>query len=315
MKRLILLAVLVLIAAASAASALTQIQPGERGVVRRFGRIAAKPGPGLYLGLPWGMDRVDRIAVDRERRVTVGFDPQGQEDSGQERMPDGQLLTGDHNLINLRVELNYTIDADQVDKFVIQADRVDSLLARAAESALADWVAARTVDDVLLRGKQLLPVWLVAELSRRLLAYDLGVNVGKASVTYLSPPAEVKNKFAEVSRAETEIKTKENQAYQEADGREREARGEIFHKEHMTAAYGREQYLQARAEAMNFQKSLEQYHRLSHKTPDYLAGIWWDEMTRLYTRMRQNGRLDMLDRYLSTDGLDITQIPIMPKKR
>jgi membrane protease subunit HflK len=314
MKRLVILALLALVAAVSLASAVTQIQPGERGVIRRFGRVVAKPGPGLYLGLPWGMDRVDRVAVDRERRISVGFDTRDQEDTAQERLPDGQLLTGDHNLINLRVEINYTIDADQVEKFVLQGDRVDSLLARAAESALAEWVAARTVDDVLLRGKQLLPGWLVAEMSRRLLPYDLGVNVGKASVLFLSPPVEVKNAFAEVARAETEIKTQENRAYQDADRRAREASGEIFHKEQMTATYRREQYLQAQAEAMNFQKSLEQYRRLSKKNPEYLNGVWWDEMGRLFTRMRQNGRLEMLDRYLGADGLDITQ-PVLPKKR
>jgi membrane protease subunit HflK len=314
MKRLIVLPILVLIVIVSLASAVTQIQPGERGVVRRFGRIVARPGPGLFLGLPWGMDQVDRVAVDRERRITVGFDNKD-EDNGQERMPDGQLVTGDHNLINLRVEVNYTIDADQVDKFVLQADRVNALLARAAESAMAEWVAARNVDDVLLRGKQLLPGWLVADMARRVLVYDLGVNVGKASVLYLSPPAEVKNDFAEVARAETEIRTKENQAYQEADSRERAALAEKVHKEHMTAAYRQEQYLQASAEAMNFLKSLGQYRRLSKKNPEYINGVWWDEMSRLYTRMRQNGRLDMLDRYLGADGLDITQIPVLPKKR
>ena len=82
----------------------------------------------------------------------------------------------------------------------------------------------------------------------------------------------------------------------------------------MTIAYRREQYLQAQAEAMNFQKSLDQYRRLSKKNPEYLNGVWWDEMSRLFTRMRQNGRLEMLDRYLGADGLDITQ-PVLPKKR
>jgi membrane protease subunit HflK len=313
MRRLVLLALLLLIVAASAASAVTQIRPGERAVVRRFGRVVAKPGPGLYLGLPWGMDRVDRVAVDRERRITVGFDPREQDD-GLERMPEGQVVTGDHNLVDLRVEMNYTIDADQVDKFLLQAEGVNALLARTAESALADWVAARNVDDVLLRGKQLLPPWLVAEMSRRLRRYDLAVNVGKTSVVHLSPPTEVKNAFAEVARAETEITTKENEASQEADRRLREARGEIYHKEQMTAAYRREQYLQASAEAMNYVRSLEQYRRLSKQNPEYLNAVWWDEMSRLFTRMRQNGRLDMLDRYLGTDGLDITQ-PITPKKK
>jgi len=314
MTRRVLTVCLIVFVILSSVSALTQIQPGERGVVRRFGRVVAKPGPGLHLGLPWGMDRVDRVSVDRERLVTVGFDSREQEDSNQERTPEGQLLTGDHNLVNLRVEVYYTINADEVDKYVLQAERMDSLLTRATESALAEWVAGRNVDDVLLLGKSVIPIWLVSELERRLLPYDLGVNVGKASITYLGPPAEVKNAFAEVGRAQTEIETKRNRAEQEADRRQREADSEMFRMQTSTAAYRNERYLQASAEAINFQKSLDQYRRLSQKNPDYLAGVWWDEMSRLYARMRQNGRLDMLDRYLSPDGLDITQ-PVVPKKR
>src|SRR5262249_41668518 len=77
--------------------------------------------------------------------------------------PPGQLLTGDHNLVNVRVVVNYTIDADRVEDFVVQldgdggAERVDALVARAAEAEVAEWVAGRTVDDVLLRGKADLP--------------------------------------------------------------------------------------------------------------------------------------------------------------
>src|SRR4051812_22288071 len=52
----------------------TQVQPGEIAVVRRFGRVLdERPGPGLYIGLPWGMEQVDRVAIDQVRRVTVGY--------------------------------------------------------------------------------------------------------------------------------------------------------------------------------------------------------------------------------------------------
>ena len=56
-------------------SALTRVQPGERAVVRRFGKLMDdKPGPGLFVGLPWGLDQVDRVAVGRIKRVVVGLD-------------------------------------------------------------------------------------------------------------------------------------------------------------------------------------------------------------------------------------------------
>jgi hypothetical protein len=50
------------------------------------------------------------------------------------------------------------------------------------------------------------------------------------------------------------------------------------------------------------------------RDPNYLNALWWDEMNRLYARMRVNGRIDLLDHRLSGDGLDITQFPPIPKK-
>ena len=49
--------------------------------------------------------------------------------------------------------------------------------------------------------------------------------------------------------------------------------------------------------------------------PYYLNGVWWDEMSRLYARMRASGRLDLLDHHLAGDALDITQFAPQPKKK
>jgi membrane protease subunit HflK len=310
-----LLAIVVALLILTVNSAITEIKPGERGVVRRFGRVVATPGPGLYIGWPWGIDRVDRERVSRERRVTVGFDPRKADD--EVKVPEGMLLTGDHNLINIQIVIGYTLDEDEVAKFVLNADRADALIARAAESALALWNAGRTVDDVLLFGRGALPdnlpPWMVRELTVRLQPYDLGIRIKKVDVTLLDPPAEVKSAFDAVAQAKTEIQTRAYQAQQEAERRLRDAEAAIFRSERQTAAYRNEQLLQARAEADNFLKRLEQY-RLNKDNPQYLAGIWWDEISRLFGKMRQNGRLDLLDHHLGPNGLDITQIPALPKK-
>ena len=47
------------------ATGIYQVSPGELAVVRRFGQALPAPeGPGLHFGLPWGCDRVDKVAVD-----------------------------------------------------------------------------------------------------------------------------------------------------------------------------------------------------------------------------------------------------------
>src|SRR5262249_18994576 len=172
---------------------------------------------------------VDRVPVDMVRHVEVGYRPE--DDEGSLTTPPGQMLTGDHNLVNVQVVLNYTVRPDEVEDYVVQADRADALVARAVEPALAEWVAGRPVDDILINGKPLLPRWLVAEVQKRLDAYRLGVQVQRASVPLLAPPDEVKPAFDAVNRAETEIRTRKYEAEQEAEASRRRAESEKYRTE------------------------------------------------------------------------------------
>jgi membrane protease subunit HflK len=298
----------------TAATALTQVRPGERAIVRRFGRILpVHPKAGLYIGLPWGIDRVNPIPVSTVRRVEVGYT--GKEGEEATATPAGQLLTGDHNLVNVQAEIHYSVVEADVEKYFLLGDRADLFVARAAEAALSEWVAGRTVDDVLLRGKALLPALLVAQVQERLQPYDLGLRIEAASITRLNPPDEVKQDFERVAQAQNGIVTQVNAAHEAAQRKLRDAEAEVFRIERLTAAYARGQDLQARAEAENFGKRLEQYRRLSKENPSYLNMLWLDEMARTFVRMQEAGRLDLLDHYLTGEGLSILQFPPLPKKK
>jgi membrane protease subunit HflK len=305
--------VLLLLAAIYLFTGVVQVSPGERAVVRRFGRVVAKPSPGLWIGFPWGIDRVDRVPVDLVRRATVGYQ-KDVEDTGQ-ATPPGQLLTGDHNLVNIQVAIDFAVVEDEVEEYVLQADRAERLIASACEAALAEWVAGRTVDEVLITGKAVLPGLLAEQTQARIRPYRLGVQIQGASVTHLFPPDEVKDAFDQVTRAQTAIRTREHEARQEAARRVREAEAERFRIQQQIAAYANERRSLAQAEADSFEKRLQQYHRLRQANPDFLAGIWWDEMSKLFARMKDNGRIDLLDNHLGSDGLDITLVPPLPKKQ
>jgi membrane protease subunit HflK len=314
MKPLFLYGALAIIAIWTILSALTQIQPGEKAVVRRLGRILEdKPGPGLFVGLPWGLDRVDRVPVGMVKRVVVGM--ASKEDDEERDAPAGQLLTGDHNLVNLQAEVYYTVFENEVDKFVLQADGADVLVARAAEAVLAEWIAGRGVDEVLLHGKTLLPAYLIAQVQGRVRGYELGVKIEAASINHLYPPEQVKNAFDKVAQAKTNIDTQVNKAKENRDRMERETKAAIFRIERLAVSYAQEQRLQAQADAANFLHRLAEYRKLAARDPDYLNTLWQDEMTTLYARMRENGRIDVLDQYLSSEGLNITQFPLLPKKK
>lgn len=295
------------------ATAVTRVQPYERAVVRRFGRVLeTKPEPGLHIGLPWGIDRVDLAPVGRVRTITVGFD--GTDDKDEQTIPPGQMLTGDHNLVNVQASINYKIRDDQPDRYVLQADNVDGFVARSAEALLAEWIGGRKIDDVLRRGKGELPRYLSEHLQDRLGSFELGIEIEHASITRLEPPAQVKASFDKLAEAQTSISTKVNKAREDANTRRSDAQKDAFKLDQSAKGYAYEQRKQALAEADAFTKRLAQYRELSANNPDYLETLWRDQMTRVYRQMKDAGQLDLLDHYLSGD-LSITQFPPGMKKK
>src|SRR5207253_1386018 len=107
----------------------------------------------------------------------------------------GQLLTGDHNLVNVRVVLYYKVNPDQVDRFVVEGARVPATLERVLEATAAQWVAGRGVDEVLLLGKSGLRGEVIERVRERVDPCGLGVEVLDARVEQMAPPDEVKDAF------------------------------------------------------------------------------------------------------------------------
>jgi membrane protease subunit HflK len=294
---------------------ISQVKPEERGVVRRFGQVVARPAPGLWIGLPWGIDSVDRVPVRTTQQFTIGYNLDNWSDTPG--TPTGQFLTGDHNLVNVQLVLHYAIgETDQeLDDYVMHKDQVEAVLSRVVEAATAEWMAGESVDQVLLTGSASIPAWIMDRIAERLPKFRLGIRVQRVNVSLLAPPEEVRAAFEAVTQAQTGIRTKEFQARQEASQRERQADALRYKLEQEANEYGESQLRQASADATEFLAQLAAYREVSKNNPDALAFLWWDEMRKAITGLKnRGGRIEPLDAYLGSNGLDVTQI-INPKKR
>jgi membrane protease subunit HflK len=294
MRRFLLGLLVLVLVGGSLLTGVKIVRPGERAVVRRFGRVLdEKPAPGIWIGLPWGMDRFDRVPVSQVQSVKVGFQPDA-DDRGP-TVP-GQLLTGDHNLVNVGVVLTYAVDPDEneVVNYVLQKDRAEGLIARTAETVLVEWVAGRKVDDVLIKGKAALPTMLVAQTQERIRDYHLGVKIQNASVEWLQPPEEVKAAFDEVTSAKANIETKVRIAQRKAKEDWAAAKTEKYRIEVDADGYAKEQQRRARAEAESFLLRLAQRQLARQKNPDIDFREWLDDMVELFDLLAKNGQLRML---------------------
>ena len=68
-----LLGILVLFLAVYLASGFYVVGADERAVVRRFGAVDGRVGPGMHYCLPWPVDRVDVVKTTTVMKVGVGF--------------------------------------------------------------------------------------------------------------------------------------------------------------------------------------------------------------------------------------------------
>src|ERR671930_429663 len=96
---------LVLVALATyLGSGVFTVAADEQAIVRRFGRVTARLGPGIHYRLPWPIDQVDVLKTTTIMKTGVGFE-----------LPDGEtttvagleLLTGDTNIVSIAVALQF----------------------------------------------------------------------------------------------------------------------------------------------------------------------------------------------------------------
>jgi membrane protease subunit HflK len=210
--------------------------------------------------------------------------------------------------------LYYKVRPEAVEDYVAEGDRVEGLLARAAEAIMGEWVAGRTVDDVLLNGKNDLRGVLTERTQELLDVYRLGVQVLDARVASVAPPEEVKAAFDSVALEQTRMTTRRNQAEQQVEAQWRRAQSEKYRLEQATAAYVHGVKLLAQRDAGRFVQRLEQYREGLRTNPQYLRQIWEEERGKLFALLKQNNQIDLLDHHLGAGGLDVITAPPLPPK-
>ena len=276
-----------------AASGVYFVQPDEQAVVRRFGSASgrlAEPGP--HWGLPWPFDRVDRVRTREVRQVSVG-----RPDSTAGVIATGatQFLTGDRNLVNLQATVQFTIADPKT--FLFTSERVEPIIAAAAEAAIARVVATEAVDAALTLGKRDLGVRVDAALSEIEEIADLGVTIRSVDVATVEPPPEVADAFNEVVSALRQREQAVNEAHSYADRARADAAGQAQTERDQAAAYGDRAVLEARGESDRFARMLAEYRLAPRLTA---TRLYLDALGEVLPRLKSKLIVG------AADGLDVS---------
>lgn len=188
------------------------IEPGERGVVLRFGQYSKTTNPGLNFKIPL-IDDVVKVDIKTVRKEEFGFRTRspGQRTEYAKRgyESESRMLTGDTNIIDVEWIVQYRV-RDPFN-FVFKVYNVRQAVRDVSETAIRRIVGNMDFDYVL-GNREILASKTAQELQEVLNTYESGVDIVTVQLQDVNPPDAVKPAFNEVNEAEQDMKRLVNEA-------------------------------------------------------------------------------------------------------
>jgi modulator of FtsH protease HflK len=233
----------------------------QQAVVTRFGAVVdPRVMPGIHLALPWPIDRVTTLKVQQLQRLVVGGELPDTV-TGRAQPLQSQFLTGDQNIISMRVVVQYSVGVPA--DYLFRTQDVVRTVGAAVETALAERVAGRNVDAVLTTEKQNVQEEVRAEAQRILNDYRAGVLLSTVNMESAVPPPEAADAFRDVASARADSSRIVSEAQGYANDLIPKARGEAQQMLEGSQAYKETKINTAQGDAARFTEVATEYAKAS----------------------------------------------------
>jgi membrane protease subunit HflK len=243
-------------------SGVYQVPAESVAVVQRFGGYLKTETPGLHFKLPWGIDTVTLVEIQRQQKLEFGFATQGatnpyQSSNYAEQEGEKTMVTGDLNTALVEWVVQYHI-SDPV-AYVFNFREPVPTLRDLSQAVMREVVGDRTVDEVLTIGRQEMETRCAERLRELVAALNMGVRIDQIQLGNINPPADVQASFSDVNRAKQEkesaINTASGNYYQLIP----KARGEAEQKIKGAEGYAAKRVNEAEGDAARFTSVLAEY--------------------------------------------------------
>src|SRR2546423_1640151 len=250
----------------------------EQAVIRRFGRVAARLGPGIHYRLPWPVDRVDVIKTTAVMKTGVGFElPEA-----EARVVGVEILTGDTNIVSVAMTLQYVIGNPAAFLFDIETPSV--LVSLVAESVLTETVLGMPVDEVLTTGRLTIQEQVKTRTQAILDRYDSGIQLTSVSMMGITFDASVAQAFQDVASAGADRENKINQGRSYANDLLPKARGEARSIVLAAQSYKDQHIAEATGNTTRFLELMTEFN----KAPDVTrTRLYLEAMEKILPKLRK----------------------------
>ena len=260
------------------ASGFYVVGPDQRAVVRRFGAVAEQVGPGMHYRVPWPVDQVDIVKTTSVMKIGVGFVlPPGD----GEIPPGPELLTGETNIVNVNLILQYVIRDPA--EYLFQIKNAAAFVEAAAEAALTETVAGMSVDEVLTRGRVAVQERVKAQTQEVLDRRRSGVSIVSASIMAITLDRSVAQAFQDVANAMSDREKMINEARAYQNNLIPKARGDARTLLSEAEAYKQQRIAEAVGGASRFLSLQKEYE----KGPDITrTRLYLEAVEKILPRVR-----------------------------
>src|SRR5262245_54203673 len=241
-----------------------QVEPDEVGVVQRFGKYVRTTEPGPHLKIPFGIETVTKVPVQRQLKEEFGFETtrssvRSQFRTTPEQTQESSMLTGDLNVAVVEWIVQYRIKDPKLWLFHLREPR--QTFRDMSEAAMRKVVGDHSVDEVLTIGRESIALQAREELQRLCDLYRNGIEVQQLVLQDVNPPDPVKPAFNEVNQAIQEKERAINEAWAEYNKAVPRAKGEAEQAVRAAEGYALERVNNAEGDARRFEALYEEYRK------------------------------------------------------
>ncbi len=233
-----------------------RVDPKEAGVELVFGEVVHVSAQGLHWNWPSPIGETEKPKITEISKTNVGFVQLG--DSRRTEEQESLMLTGDENIVDIKVVVHWRIDARPVTEndittqpgirnFLFNIRNPEKTLKDATESAIREIVGKTPFEEIRTEGRLKIEGDAKLLIQGILNEYGAGIEVARVQLLGADPPDKVLPAFRDVqaARADRDKLINEATAYQKrilerANGRADQVTraAEAFKQERIQIAQG-----------------------------------------------------------------------------
>ena len=237
-------------------------------LVQRFGEYKRTSEPGLHFRIPFGMERVTRVPVERVIKEEFGFRTVSAgvktEYSDMDYDKESLMLTGDLNIADVQWVVQYKIKDPY--QYVFRVRNVEETFRDLSQAVTTRTVGDRAVSEVLTEGRSEISVVVQQDLQEMLDWYETGVQVVTVQLQDVNPPGPVKASFNEVNEAKQEQERITNEAWEAYNKAIPEAQGSAKRLVAEAEGYAMDRVNRSLGDAKRFEAVYAEYRQAPNVT-------------------------------------------------